>query len=161
MGRVTWIVSAVLYLGVIVWGWLVLPADGVAAHMSLSGEVTRYGSRAEFVGTNLGLALLMLGITPALSSAATRGDASMLNMPNKDYWLQPERREATLSLVRTQLWYFLAATNLLIAVMMADIVAISILGRDVVGPWMLALYLVGTIIWTVWFTRRFRRPEDA
>lgn len=161
MAKTVWAASAALYVGVVLWGALVLPPDGVASQVDLDGTVTSYGSRAEFLGANAGLALLMLVLVPVLTRASTRPPATFLNLPNKDYWLAPERAEATFALVSAHLWCVLAGTNLVLAAAMFDLVTLTLHGHQAVGtiPWL--VYLVGVTVWAVWFVLRFRRPEGA
>ena len=136
-----------------------LPPDGVASHVGLDGTVNGWGTRAGFLGVNAWLVLLLLVVMPIVVKAAIRPPATFLNMPNKDYWLAPERRDATVALVSRHLSLLLAATNLLVAAGMYDLVTLTLRGREAIGSWPFFVYIVGALVWAVWFSRRFRLPE--
>ncbi|WP_313022822.1 hypothetical protein [Mobilicoccus sp.] len=159
MAKTVWVASALLYAGVVVWAGFVLPPDGVASHVGLDGTVNGWGTRAGFLGVNAWLALLLLVVMPIVVKAAIRPPATFLNMPNRDYWLAPERRDATVALVSRHLSLLLAATNLLVAAGMYDLVTLTLRGREAIGSWPFFVYIVGALVWAVWFSRRFRLPE--
>ena len=161
MAKTVWAASAALYVGVVVWAGFVLPAEGVAAQLDLDGTVTSYGTRAGFLGANAGLAVLALVIVPLVTRASTRPPATLLNLPNKDYWLAPERADATFALVSRTLWLIFAGMNLVLAGAMYDLVTLTLHGRETIGNLLWFGYIVGVTVWAVWFVRHFRRPEGA
>lgn len=160
MAKSMWWASAAAYVAVIVWAAFVLPAQGVVSHLGADGTPDDVGSRVEFIGVNIGIMLLMLVVTPWIISASTRMPAAFLNMPRKDYWLAPERADATLALVRSHLWWVLAATNLVVVAAMLDLVSLTLQGRELFGMWPFVVYMVGVLAWTVWFIRHFNRVPE-
>ncbi|GAB47698.1 hypothetical protein [Mobilicoccus pelagius] len=161
MAKTVWAASAALYVGVVVWAAFVLPPDGVASQVDLDGTVTSHGSRAGFLGANAPLTILMLVVAPLITRAATRPPATFLNIPNKDYWLSPERAEATFATVSREMWLLLAATNLLVAAAMFDLAWLTVHGHEAIGSAPFLVYLVGVLVWAVLFVLRFRRPKGA
>lgn len=161
MARVFWSVTAAAYLGCLVWGAVALPADGVPMHSDLAGNVDRYGTRTEFVWTWLALGLLLLVLMPLICVFSMRGDAPFLNLPNKDYWLSPERAAATKADVTTRLGWFLGAVNLLLVAGMGGTVvgATSSGAGPGIFPLVFALWIVYMVWWTIRFLRRYRRPR--
>ncbi len=68
----------------------------VPSHFDAAGRPNAWSSRDEFfflqVGVTLGIAALFIGLPWLLRSTP----ASLINLPNKSYWLAPERREESL-----------------------------------------------------------------
>lgn len=85
--------------------------DNVASHFGADGAANGFSSRA---GYTRGMVLLVVlvptfvGVLPGLLGRVAGG---ALNLPNKAYWLAPERREQTL--------HFLATHGALFAALLA------------------------------------------
>jgi len=77
------------------WTSGALPAV-VAAHFGAGGIANGFMPRGQFVGFMLALVLAVPALIYFLGRLATRLPAPWLNLPNKQYWLAPERRAATL-----------------------------------------------------------------
>ena len=79
-----------------VWYFPQLP-DRVATHFGADGRpndwMSRTGSTLTLAGIQLGVPLFLAGVT----SLARRLPNSMINIPHKEYWLHPDRREASLA----------------------------------------------------------------
>ena len=90
------ILAGLMLLGVVqhAWYWPQLP-ERVATHFGVDGKpndwMSRSASTRVFLALQLGVPVFMLVMT----SLATRMPASMVNIPNREYWLHPERRNAT------------------------------------------------------------------
>jgi hypothetical protein len=88
----------------------------------------------------------------------------MINLPNKDYWLAPERRIQTLDRITDQMLFFGAATIFLLD----GILFLSFRANLMPGAampagllWgMLAGFAVLNILWTICILRSFRRPRS-
>lgn len=74
----------------------------VATHFDSAGHVNAYMPRGSYVALLLGIALvvpLFLVITPR---GAFSSPGLQINLPNRDYWLAPERREETIRFLARQ-----------------------------------------------------------
>ena len=93
------------------WYWPQLP-DQVATHFGVDGQpndwMSRSASTIVFLMLQLGVPMFMLGIT----SLAFRMPVSMLNIPNREYWLQPERRAATIAHMSLMMTWIAVLTSL-------------------------------------------------
>jgi uncharacterized membrane protein len=74
----------------------------VAAHFDSAGHVNSYMPRGRYIALLLGIAavvplFLVIGLGRAFSKPGLR-----INLPNRDYWLAPERREETLRFLARQ-----------------------------------------------------------
>ena len=82
-----------------------------------------------------------------------------LSIPNKEYWLGPERRQETMDyVVRWLLWF--GSLNLLLMLMIFRQAHLSRLGQaDPAGMWVvMAAYVAGSIVFTVRLLIRFSVP---
>ena len=129
-------------------------ANGVA-----SGWMNRHAYLLFTLALGIGLPLVVvlgMGVLPRLMPGS-------INLPNRDHWLAPARREATLS-------YLGAHACLLGCLLVAFIVAIHFLLIEAnaaqppqlpLRPFVLlmAAFLAGMAVWAVTLTRHFRRPR--
>ena len=98
------------------WSAASLPAI-VASHFGPDGTGNGAMPRAEYVAFMLGLVVVVPALLYLLGGLATRLPVRMINVPNRGYWLAPERRAATLaSFGRFGLWASYATLALLCAV---------------------------------------------
>lgn len=84
--------------------------ETVAVHFDTSGAPNSWNSRTQFAITLASLEVLMAVIGLAGALLMKRIPASMLNIPNREFWLAPERREKTISFVAEQLVWIEAIT---------------------------------------------------
>jgi uncharacterized membrane protein len=138
--------------------WSAAPAR-VPSHFDFAGHPNAWASRDEFfllqVGVTLLVAALFLGMPAALRSAP----ASLINLPNKGYWLAPERRDETMDRLASSFEVFACATVLLLLVVF-ELTSLAARGGGLATNWflpVLACYLVFTFVWTVALIRTFAR----
>lgn len=136
--------------------------ESVATHFDVTGRpngwMTRTGYAIFMVALGIGLPLLISVLIPILSRWFPTG----INIPNRQYWLAPSRREETLVFLKWHLgwlatlvmWFVLAIHHL---VLMANTLHPAVLPH---APFffMLGCFLVGMAVWTVLLWRRFRKP---
>ena len=139
--------------------------DTVASHFDAAGAADGWMPRTGYLVFMLGaiaLLPLLLAFVPRLA-LATAGNR--INLPNRDYWLAPERRAATLEYMHTHsarfgvlLAAFLAYVHLL--VVLANKAAVPRLPSVpfVVG---LGVFMLCVVLWARGFARRFGRLPRA
>lgn len=143
------------------WAWSVLPEDGVVHHIGTDGP-DAYGTRA---GLLVPLGLLTLGLVALISwlpAVTARRWPSLLNLPYKDHWLAPERREAYFARLGREMDVMTLATVLLLCVGVVDVTALT-LGWDwpvLIIPG-LGLYMGFMVWWLFWILRRSRPPAGT
>ncbi|NEV60352.1 DUF1648 domain-containing protein [Thiorhodococcus minor] len=162
--RVALTLSFVVNLLVAFVSALVLP-ERVAIHFAWSGAADGWAARLDSVLLTLALDTLLF-LTFWLSPAwLRRTPVHWVNLPNRTYWLSPERREATIARFSQRLWAFgtalflflLAVGLLTLAANLADPVRLD-------QPLFLAalgIFLAYTLYWTVALIRDFRLPTDS
>ena len=90
--------------------------DEVASHFGANGRADGSMSRTAFlvffVALQFGLALMMVGIGFLMSKLPP----SLLNIPNKEYWLHEDRKDATIAFNQSVLNWIAAATAIFMVV---------------------------------------------
>jgi hypothetical protein len=76
-----------------------LPAV-VASQFGAGGAAIRFMARDTYVALMLGLVVGVPLLVAILPTALAGGDGSHLNLPHRDHWLSPERREGTRTFIR-------------------------------------------------------------
>ncbi len=140
--------------------WDRLPAT-MATHFGLVGQPNGWGSRegffALFAALSVGVAAFFLAL-PALVRILP---PQIVNLPNRDYWLAPEQRDAGVrKLAGWAAW--LAAGTLAFAFGILELTLRANLARGplATGPaWaLLGAYLAFATLWVAGLWRAFRRP---
>lgn len=141
--------------------WPKLPKE-VASHFAFDGTPNGRSSRGEFVAITMGVNLfvaILLGITAATIHYIPN---SMINLPNKEYWLHAERRGATLASTQIMLLVVAATTAVFLqgifhlictANMEAEISPLRIYVP--LGIFLATISLI--VAWSFW---RFRLPKN-
>jgi hypothetical protein len=78
------------------WTSRMLPAV-VASHFVADGTANGFMPRATYVGTMLALVVLVPSLVFFIGRFASHLPYKFINLPNKQYWLAPERRAASLA----------------------------------------------------------------
>lgn len=142
-----------------------LMPDPMASHFDGSGRPDGYQSREGFFllsGAMVILVLVIFGATGALFRVIP---SELFSLPNRDYWLAPERRAATLDFMTRQLeWFGVATLIFLLCVlwlaMEANLSSEPRLDSTTMW-WLLGGYLLFTTVWLVHFVQHFRKPPPS
>jgi serine/threonine-protein kinase len=134
----------------------------VASHFDGAGRPNGFQSRngfAVFSAAMLALTLVVFGgLGPLFRKIPTR----WFNLPNRDYWLSPERREETIETLSAQLEWYGAATLALYLIVIQMVIETNRMTEpslDSRSVWIvLGVYFLFTAVWTTRFILRFRRP---
>jgi hypothetical protein len=92
-----------------------------------------------------------------VARVSSRPPASLINLPNKSYWLAPERREETMDRLASSFEVFACATVLLLIVVF-ELTSLATRGGNLATNYFLPVlvsYLVFTAGWTVALIRTF------
>jgi uncharacterized membrane protein len=131
----------------------------VASHFDASGVAN--GSMARTVYVRFMLALIVgLPALFALISYAIATPGARVNLPNRDYWLAPERRPQTVSYLRTHLARF----SMVLVVFLCYVHWLVVRANEVSPAQLsnramfagLGAILVFALVWTRLLLRRFR-----
>jgi len=143
--------------------WYGLLPDVLPAHFDATGNVDGEMNKNLFYGMFAGLHLMLLVGFPVLASLLRRMPNSVINVPNKEYWLAPERREQSLT---TNAGVLIATgwmtSWLLIAIFqLSSDVATGV--RNNINPeflWIFGIYIFAIAAVIVWLFLKFRIPDS-
>jgi hypothetical protein len=137
----------------------VLP-EQVPLHFSFDGTPDSHGSRAALIILNWVLLAFNAALFLALPWLMARLPDDLINLPNKDYWLAPARRQSTLESLASHMRWMGCATQLLMMDLLAQTVKVATGSASALGHsnWSLGIYLLFTALWVGLLYGRFRRP---
>jgi uncharacterized membrane protein len=137
--------------------------ETVASHFDGAGEPDGFQSKNAFVGFSTAMLVLTLFLFGGLGPLFRKFPSNWFNLPNRDYWLAPERREQTLEAISAQMeWLGAASLGLYLFVIQMVIETNQTSEPRLDSSSMLVvlgLYLLFTAIWTTRFILRFRKPS--
>lgn len=155
-------VIVVLLIGFILWAHGQLPAR-VAVHFNGSGIPDRWSGKGELTGVTLLIVVLLFAQFSVGAILARNVPVKWWNLPNRDYWLAPERSGQTMMTVAKALLHIGIVTLILIGYLYWDAVQANLTRPDhriQVGPVTIAAFAVIILILTIRMTLKFARfPE--
>ena len=137
--------------------------ERVASHFGSSGAADSYMSRSGYVTSMLIFVLGLPLVTTGCMTLVFRSATTSLNIPNRDYWLAPERRADAVAFLNRHSMRFGAFLAVFLSYMHWLVVRANFLqppqlsnGAIYVGLALFALTLMG---WTAWLWIAFRQPQ--
>jgi uncharacterized membrane protein len=138
-----------------------LPAR-VASHFGRDGSANGYMWRHTYVYFMLAFVVLLPLFLNFIASAVARLPVTMINIPNRGYWLTPERRGLAVDRLRAQMQIFSAMLVVFLCFVHWEVVRANQSvpptldnGRFMLG---LGLFMAALIVWIVSLRRQFRVP---
>ncbi len=133
--------------------------DMMASHFNEAGEPDGWSSKSSFFAILGGLIVLTALIFAGMGLWLPKLPTSIINLPQRDYWLAPERREETFRVLSEYMLWFGAVTMLLFVGMIHQIVQANLKADPrLENPWLfLAPYLAFTGVWILALIKRFQR----
>ena len=158
-----WIIAAVMGLFAVITSryYTYLP-DRMATHFGADGFPNGWMLKSDFVWTFAGLLLFVEVATTGIGVFLHLIPTGLINLPNRDYWLSPERRATSLSYIRNYSNWMGAATGALM-IAMGHAVYRANIGDDIrLGSqaWLfLGIFMAFMVINTIGLVTRFGRPR--
>jgi uncharacterized membrane protein len=147
----------------IIYYYPLLPQT-VASHFDISGNPNGCSSKRQLIGIYGVIILVMLFSFRVLPSFFKNIPVSFINLPNKDYWLAPERKEETFRVIVEKMLSLGNATTffLLITFQLAFEANLNITRHfsSVTMLMLLGGYILFAVVWSVRFIARFRRTKQ-
>jgi hypothetical protein len=149
------------------WGahlsFILLSAGSLPAVVTDPSHGGKTWSRDAYVAISLGMGVLVPAMCTWGVAFIARHFTGALNMPNKDYWMAPERRASTLATLGRLMW----PLGLLIVLAQAGS-TVMVLASVMHWPLGAEIPIVGGVLWAVamaaWVgvvLRTFRLPERS
>jgi uncharacterized membrane protein len=157
------VVLCSIFVAYLIYSAPLLP-DKVATHFGAGGQPNGWMSRSEhliLMGA-LGLGMPLVSVIIALLSRYI--PSGMVNIPNRQYWLSPERREQTSRYITRQMFWMASLEVAFFAGIQWSIVEANRL-TPVQLPadkfWPLFIGFMAAIgIWSIVFILHFRKTEE-
>lgn len=161
VARIGFAASLLLTLGIAGWWYPQLP-ETVASHFGPGGVADGWMRKDSFFAIFLLLGVGSVAAVPLVGLVVGMLPTSLLNLPNKDYWLAPERREASMARLQSWLVEFGAVSMVLMAYIL-HITCQANVAEEAVLPdgFMRAMvvFLAYTVLWTVGLLWAWRVPR--
>lgn len=159
-----WIAVVLLHAAQTLYYYPRLPAV-VAQDFGVDGRANGWASRDVFFVISWTILLGMSAIFMLAPRLLRRVPASLINLPNKDYWLAPDRKEESLNFLERQMEWMGVMTVGFIALVLHLAIRANLAPNHRLenGPFiaLLIAFLVGTAWWIVRLYRRFPTPGST
>lgn len=136
--------------------------DTVASHFGAGGQPDGWSSKTELFVVYGVVIVVTIGPLLLLPSLLRRIPDDLFNLPKKDYWLAPERREETIRMISTYLLWMGVGTLMFLAHVMGVTMATNLEPEPQLGDtfwWSFGLYMAFVATWVVALIRGFYRTE--
>lgn len=145
------------------WYYGQLP-ERVATHFGMQGQpndwMNRTAATLVMLAAQVGIPWLLVGI----ASATRRLPTSLINMPNREYWLEPSRREASLDYVHRMVGSVALLSSLFMAVVGHLTFVANQTGAGLAMGWFglaMAIHLTMVTLLVAALYSRFRLPQGS
>jgi uncharacterized membrane protein len=131
----------------------------VASHFNATGTPDGWMSRAAYLSIMAAVAFGVSALALGTFYCIHYFPSWMINLPQRDYWLAPERRAATSDeLFRAAMWLASLETIFILCLHLFVVAANSAQPPRLSSQvwFLLAGFLLATLIWTIALIRRFR-----
>jgi uncharacterized membrane protein len=140
------------------WYYPRLP-ERVASHFDAAGRANGFLPKPAFFVVYAGVLALLSFVFLLTPLLLARLPNSMINLPNRDYWLAPERRTVALAKVQSFSVGFGNAMVLFLLLVLRDVMRANLMDLPRLSGriWFFLILLAAfTIVWTVQLVRSFR-----
>jgi uncharacterized membrane protein len=144
------------------WYWGQLP-ERVATHFGVQGQPNDWMSRSAatvvMLATQIGLPWMLYGIAGSIRLFPV----SLINVPNREYWLQGERREESLDYVQRMVGSVAILSSLLTAVIAHLAFDANRTGQGLAMGWFgfaMAIHMMAVTLLVAALYVRFRLPRE-
>lgn len=136
--------------------------ERMASHFDISGNVDGWLNKETFLVIYVVILLVLTGMTAGTIFLFSKLPTNAINIPHRNYWLSPERREKTQKfIVEYTLWFnnatlafFVAITHLTFRVNLGEVLRLE----NHLFWLVFIIYILFTIIWTIHLFIYFKKP---
>ena len=160
--------SAFIFFALIIFA-LVLPllyysklSNNIAVHFNAGGQADGWVSKKSFLMTQEILTLSIAVLFGTLAFLVSLLPESIINMPNKDYWLNDENISETYKLLQKSFLWFGSITIAFIALVFQETIAANLSGSNKLNGmfWIyLVVYFLLVTIYLVKFIMHFSKKN--
>lgn len=135
----------------------------VASRFAADGTAIGQSSKLQFLLLTVGLNIAVTAFTATIAAFLSQLPDSLINFPNKDYWLHPDRRAKTLADMRIMMLAIAALTSIFLAAVFHLVCRANIEQRPLPPSTMaasLAIFMFAIATLLVYTFIRYRRPAE-
>ena len=114
--KILYLVSLVAFL-ILQWITYNLLPQTVASHFGVSMAANCFVAKAQYFKSLLSMFIIMNAVFIALIVLFPKIPSSLINTPNKQFWMQPKNRPILDNILRTRLYGLLTAINLIFTIL--------------------------------------------
>jgi uncharacterized membrane protein len=135
--------------------------DVVASHFNGLGAPNDWASKNGFFGLYLAIILMLVAIFEFVPGWSESGSRLSMKIPNRDYWLAPERVQQTRAFFRHQM-YIMGIVHMMLTIYAVQLAILANFDQEPrlhqsIG-WALMLYFIFLSAWLIHFYLHFRKP---
>lgn len=136
----------------------------VATHVGAGGHADGFMPREVYVAITIGMVVLLPLMVALSARLASRLPSQRVNLPNRHYWLAPERKAATVRDLSARLQVFAAGLVVFLCYVHVLVIEANRAAAGQLAPSALyaglAAFVLGTALWIAEFYARFSRVPD-
>ncbi|CAN1209443.1 DUF1648 domain-containing protein [Tumidithrix helvetica PCC 7403] len=150
-----------LAIAQVVYYFPLLP-DTVASHFNAAGQANGASSKAAYFGLYFLVVAIAIGISLGLPNLLNLFPISIINLPNKEYWLSDDNRHSSIAYLKQSFAWF-GVITLLLVIFAFQLTFLANLdpAKSFPSVWFLVglgAYLIAIVVWTVALYKRFGKP---
>lgn len=133
--------------------------ERMASHFNLAGEADGWTSKDGYVVFEAIILLIILSEFTLLPLLIEKSPDSLINLPNKEYWLAPARRAETFRVMKNYFeWLAVGLLGLFIAINQTTFEAnVNQTNMPATTMWLiLGAFLAYVIVWVIKFIKHFK-----
>jgi len=138
-----------------------LLTDLVASHFDAAGQPNGWMARGPFIALYAGVVALLTIVFCIMGLFIRKVPPHLINLPYRDYWLAPERREASCFYLQDWMLQMGSATLVFLISIMHGVICFNIEQPAVLfrgTGWLIGAFLFFTFVWCIRLFLRFPKP---
>jgi uncharacterized membrane protein len=137
--------------------------DPLASHFGMGGTADTWSPKSVFFLFEAIMFLLMVGVFIVMPWAFQKFKVRKINLPNREYWLAPERIETVYEYFRESFAWFGVVNLVFLTGIMQLVFQANLTPNPVLDNRTFMIFLIGyfvfVIIWVITFYRKFGKTE--
>lgn len=137
--------------------------EKIASHFNINNQADYWMSKSGYLFFHYGIVLFFYLVFWGLSLTIPRFPASLINIPNKEYWLNDTRKEATFSMLKAMMFWIGSLCLALFIYIFYEILKANTDGSQQIGnfSWVsILIFLSATMIIVIKYILYFTKKEN-
>ncbi len=137
--------------------------DTIATHFNFRNEADGWMSKNSFFIVEMAVAVLLSGMFFSIAYFVPKFPNSMINLPNKNYWLSAERREESMNVFQQFIYWLGSLTLGFLTLISQEVFILNLQGRNKISSsiWIyLFVFLAVLAFIIIKMVMHFNRTEN-